>query len=430
MANEPSWDDILGAAPRDDASANRAAGAPGAAAAPDPTAPAPVSSEPAPGSRRALREAAASESSRGRGRSGPPTERRRRRRWPWVLLIIVALVAAGGTAGWVAFEDRIRAVLGWEESNDYSGSGNGTEVEVTIIEGQIGEDIAVALAEAGVTKSFDAFYDLLLSLDDQPVFTPGTYVLQQQMSARAALDALLDPDNRLVLGVAIREGLTVDEFVALLSAGTGIEVAEFEAALVDPVSYGIPAEAPGFEGYLFPANYQFDPGQTPREIIQELVDRTFQSLDAAGVPVADRHRVLTIASLIQREARLGDDFYKVSRVIQNRLDAGMRLEFDSTAHYGAGSDTGSVFTTDEERAAVNDYNTYVIPGLPIGPIAAPGDLAIDAAMNPVDGPWVFFVTVDLREGTTVFSTTIGEHEAGVEQLRAWCRVDENADYCD
>src|SRR5690606_2780958 len=115
------------------------------------------------------------------------------------------------------------------------------------------------------------------------------------------------------------------------------------------------------------------PGVDARGIIQTLVNRAFQSLDAAGVPVEERHRVLTIASLIQREARLPDDFYKVSRVIQNRLDEGMRLEFDSTAHYGAGGASGSVFTTDEERAAVNDYNTYVIPGLPVGPIAGAGD---------------------------------------------------------
>ena len=172
---------------------------------------------------------------------------------------------------------------------------------------------------------------------------------------------------------------------------------------------------------MFPATYQFEPGTSAHDILQQLVDRTFLSLNNAGVPEDQRNRVLTIASMIQREARISDDFYKVSRVIQNRLDAGMKMEFDSTAHYGANSQSGSVFTSDAERAAVNDYNTYVIPGLPIGPISAPGDVAIDAAMHPVDGTWLFFVTVNLDTGETVFSDTVREHDRAVAQLREWCR---------
>lgn len=418
MANEPSWDDIFRPEgqeePADPRAAVPGAGAresdPFAVAAADAHATRETPSADAPRSRREARERAAA--------TTPP---RRRRLWPWILLIIVALVGAGGVTGWFVFEEKIRAVLGWEEPNDFAGQGNGTEVEVTIISGQIGEDVARTLLDAGVTKTFDAFYELLLGMTEQPVFVPGTYVLEEEMSAQAALDALLDDANRKINAVAIREGLTIPQYVELLSAGTGIAATDFEAALVDPASYGIPADAPNFEGYLFPANYEFDPGATARDIVQVLVNRTFQSLDAAGVPVERRHEVLTIASLIQREARLPDDFYKVSRVIQNRLAEGMRLEFDSTAHYGAGGASGSVFTTDEERAAVNDYNTYVIEGLPIGPIAGAGDLAIDAAMNPVDGPWLFFVTVNLDTGETVFTTTADEHLAAVEQLRQWCR---------
>lgn len=423
--NEPSWDEIFRS--RDD----------------PPTRTVPSSPEPTVPGQSTVRATdpfavAAAEAQRAQQRDipsdDPPTRRelrerdgrrgrRRRRVWPWVLVILLALVGAGAATAWIMFEDRIRDVLGWAEPNDYVGDGNGTEIEVTIVSGQIGSDVAQTLVDAGVTKTFDAFYDLLLGLgDDAPAFTPGTYRLEGEMSAQAALDALTDPANRLVNAVNIREGLTIPEYLELLEAGTGIPAAEFEAALDDPASYGIPAEAPNFEGYLFPANYQFDPGVDARGIIQTLVNRAFQSLDAAGVPVEERHRVLTIASLIQREARLPDDFYKVSRVIQNRLDEGMRLEFDSTAHYGAGGASGSVFTTDEERAAVNDYNTYVIPGLPVGPIAGVGDTAIDAAMHPVDGPWIFFVTVNLETGETVFSETIAQHEAGVQQLRQWCRT--------
>lgn len=438
--NEPSWDDIFRSP--DDEPARPATPL---SASPEPTVPgyrvrasdpfAVAAAEAQTSTRRERREQTGGEpggppsdtltrrelreQTGGRGRDG---RIRKRRVWPWVLVALLALGIGGVATVWVAFEDRIRDVLGWEEPDDYTGDGNGTDVEVTITAGQIGEDVAQSLADAGVTKSFDAFYDLLLSLGDSaPAFAPGTYRLEEEMSAQAALDALQDPENVIINAVNIREGLTIPEYVELLAAGTGIPAADFEAALVDPASYGIPAEAPNFEGYLFPANYQFDPGLDARGIVQQLINRTFQSLDAAGVPVEQRHTVLTIASLIQREARLPDDFYKVSRVIQNRLAQGMRLEFDSTAHYGAGGSTGSVFTTDEERAAVNDYNTYVIPALPIGPIAGAGDRAIDAAMHPADGPWMFFVTVNLETGETVFTETVAQHEAAVEQLRAWCR---------
>jgi len=136
--------------------------------------------------------------------------------------------------------------------------------------------------------------------------------------------------------------------------------------------------------------------------------------------------------MIQREAGSNpDDFYKVSRVFQNRLDDGWNLESDATVGYGADT-LDTVFTTDEDRAdASNPYNTYANPGLPIGPIGLPGDLAIDAALNPVEGPWFFFVTIDLATGETVFSETIDEHESAVELLREWCNASvENGTYCD
>src|SRR5690606_6355645 len=120
-------------------------------------------------------------------------------------------------------------------------------------------------------------------------------------------------------------------------------------------SLGIPADAPNIEGYLFPATYTFDPGVDAKTVLQVLVNRTFQSLDAAGVAPEDRAGILTIASLIQREAGVNrDDFYKVSRVIQNRLDKGMQLQFDSTSHYGYvwahgdREDGGGVFSSKAE----------------------------------------------------------------------------------
>ena len=152
-----------------------------------------------------------------------------------------------------------------------------------------------------------------------------------------------------------------------------------------------------------------------------VVDRMNQALDEAGVKDADKLKVLTLASIIQKEGGNEDDFYKVSRVFTNRIDAGMLLQSDATVRYGAGGD--SIFTTAAERGdATNPYNTYVHPGLPVGPIAAPGDAAINAALNPVDGPWIYFVLINGETGETTFSTTLAEHNAAVKVWQAWLRA--------
>lgn len=351
----------------------------------------------------------------------PPREKRSRRGLIGTiiaLLVVVGLVASGLYV-WNTFEPQIRAVMGWEEPNDFEGSGTG-EVLVTIADGETGSDISDTLASSGVTKTAEAFYKLLLAQDEDVVFQPGVYRLAKEMSAQSALDALQDPANKIERTAVIREGLTGATIIEELSAATDIPVEDFEAAIEDPTQYGVPENAVSMEGWLFPATYTFDPGLTATQVVKTLVDRTISSLDSAGVPVEDRERVLTIASIIQREARQADDFYKVSRVIQNRLDDGMRLEMDSTAQYGVNEASGSVWSSAEALGSDNPWNTYQRDGLPVGPIASPGDVAIDAAMHPADGSWIFFVTVNLDTGETVFSNTIAEHDAAVAQLRAWC----------
>ena len=387
----------------------------------------------APPRRSALRDQEAPPTDRRAARRALTDERspRRRRVWPWVLgtLLVLAGLAGGAVAlAWANFEPQIREVFGFELPNDYEGTGNGTEVLVTITPGEIGADIATTLEEQGVTMTYDAFYNLLLA-DASIAFQPGTYGLQEEMSAQSALEILVDPANRVESTATIREGLRAGQVIEILSAATGVPLPDYEIAIADLAGLGLPPEAPTVEGYLFPATYTFEPGTAAVDQVRRLVSETFTRLDARGVPAEDRHRILTIASLVQSEARLTDDFYRVSRVIQNRLDDGWRLEFDSTAQYGSAQADGSVFSTQETLDADNPYNTYVIEGLPIGPIGNPGDLAVDSAIAPADGPWVFFVTIDLDTGETVFSETIAQHEEGVAQLRAWCRDNSGNSAC-
>lgn len=371
------------------------------------------------------------------GHPPPPKNKRRRRIGGWIALGIVLLVLGGAAAGtwyvWNTYEDKIREVMGWEEPKDFeAGMANG-EAFVTIESGDTGGPISQSLYDAGVTMTPDAFYDFLIDEGRNPMFQPGVFKLQKQMTSEAALAALLDPANKQEFTAQIPEGFTVDGTLQRLSEGTGIPLEEFQAAVADPAAYGVSVDpaivAAGgnpLEGWLFPATYTFQPGVTAQSAIQTLVDRTIQSLDAAGVPVEDRQRVLTTASIIQREARYEADMQKVATVIENRLDPSNQetfglLQMDSTAQFGFGEmHAGSASTSEEAQYDPNPWNTYVHPGLPIGPISNPGDVAINAAMNPADGPWLYFVTVNLDTGETVFTSNLADHNRAVAQWQSWC----------
>jgi UPF0755 protein len=402
VSTEPSWGDIFNGQPQ------------------------PAAQRP-PITRRELREAESAASKGGRSSGGngtgsgygaPPKKRKRRLGWLWALLVIIVLGAGAFGGAWVLFEDKVRTVMGWELPDDYTTAGNGEEALVVIKSGDIGSDIAKTLHEAGVTMTSKVFYQLLLSLDPAPTFIPGTYALQKEMSAESALAALQDPANVVVSKVTIPEGTTIKGTLQKLSDGTGIPLEEFQAAADDYTQFGVPAKAPGIEGFLFPATYKFEPADSATVILQKMVDRTFQSLDAAGVAEKDRLKILSFAALIQKEGGSTKDFYKVARVFQNRIDQGMLLQSDATVRYGAGGN--SIFTTAKERAdAKNIYNTYVHKGLPAGPICAPGDAAIDAALHPAKGSWLYFVLVNGETGETKFSNTLAQHNAAVQQWQAW-----------
>jgi len=356
-----------------------------------------------------------------------------RRRGPWGCLVGLVIVAAL-VAGAVFFlQGPINALIErFTPAADYTGAGTG-EVIFMIHDGETGSDIAENLVDEGVTASYDAFYDLLLEQTPEPEFHPGAYQLAERMSSQAALDALTDPANKLENTFVIPEGTALPDVLVAITEGTGIPIEELQAAAAEPpANYGLPAEATTLEGFLFPATYTLDPGIDAHGVLQTLVDRQFEALDAAGVPADQRWKTIVLASIVQREAGSNtEDFPKVARVFQNRLDQGMNLESDATVAYGTGN-THTVWTTDAERAdASNLYNTYANPGLPVGPIGNPGDVAINAAFHPADGTWLFFVPVNLATGETVFSTTVEEHEAAVAQLQEWCAAsEENAAYCE
>ncbi len=295
---------------------------------------------------------------------------------------------------------------------DYVGQGEGTVV-IVIEDGDLGEDVARKLVAADVVKSFDAIYRPMLSSD--LVIYPGHYEFPLQIPGAEALRILLEA-KPITQSVTIPEGFQVAQIVPTLSDALSIPEPELFAA-VDAANERFPG--PTLEGYLFPATYQFAPDVTAEFVIEQMLDRTLQELAKWDVGLDDSLELMTLASIIQEEARLKEDFYKVSTVFNNRLGRGMLLQTDpSVKYYYEGSiDSFQQGVADTD----NPYNTYVYPGLPPGPISSPGSLAIEAALNPAPGDYLFFVTINLNSGETIFSETLREHEKAVELYRKWLR---------
>ena len=341
-----------------------------------------------------------------------------------MLLLAVVLVGGACYAAFSVLSPMVSGLFTQSESADFAGPGEG-EVEVVVEPGQTGEAIATTLRDAGVVKSRSAYLDVATS-DPKPAaaIQPGTYVLLKGMTAQDAFDTLADPGNRDVNRTTIREGLWTAETFAALSKSTGVPVAEYEKAAKDAKAIGLPTEAEGdVEGWLFPSTYEFSDDATATEQLNTMVSQTVKVLEEAGIDRKDWQRTLTIASIVEGEVNGDADRAKVARVILNRLDDGPPnfglLQMDSTVHFVA-QERGKAGTTNAQRASDSPYNTYKVQGLPPGPIGNPGAASIEAAANPADGHWHFFVTVDPGTGETKFAVTQEEHDLNVKQFQAWC----------
>lgn len=366
------------------------------------------------------------------GGKPPPAGRRRatpqKSKGPWVkrllILIIVVVLVFGGYKAWG------QAATWLNGPADYSGQGTGNVV-VQVTPGANGLVIANALKAAGVVKSAEAFYQLSLKDPRAQAIQPGFYTLRKQMSADWALRELTDKANRVEGRVTIPEGSRVGQIVSAIVSGTDITEGALTAALRKPDTLGLPAAARNNpEGYLFPATYTVEPGTSATQLLQSMVKKTLaveQDLDIGTRAKAlglSAEEVLTVASLLEYEAKKDEDYPKVARVLYNRIKAGMRLQLDSTVSFVSKRE-GDVFTTEAERANKSAYNTYQNLGLPPGPIGSPGEKTIEAALNPAAGDWLYFVAVNLDTGETVFSTTFAEHNRAVAKLQEFCRGSES-----
>ncbi|MGH3661092.1 MAG: endolytic transglycosylase MltG [Micromonosporaceae bacterium] len=369
----------------------------------------------------------------------PPRPRRHRRRRESergrsaatliITLVILGLLAG---AGWFGFI-KVRDVL---SPPDYAGPGAG-EVSVQVKEGDTATDIGNELYRKGVVASSAAFINV--AEDDQRSLgiQIGMYQMQKRMPAEAALEALLDPKNKLVDRVTVPEGQSNFKVYRALSEHLDIPVREFLKLDKRPEDFGIDKswfgrsddkKAPEtLEGFLYPASYEFGPDTTAAQALQAMVDKFIavaEELDLQNVAQQKgitAYDAMIVASLGEAEV-IPKDLPKVTRVVYNRLespDAWMKkLQFDSTTNYwlerqGGARKDSSGLTHGELNDPDNPYSTHAHAGLPPGPIGNPSGKALEAAVNPAKGDWLFFVAIK-KDGSSAFAASYEEHKANIE----------------
>jgi peptidoglycan lytic transglycosylase G len=279
-------------------------------------------------------------------------------------------------------------------------------------------DIARRLYAAGVIRSRAGFVLLAFARGSARQLKAGEYefarggstldVLTQIEAGRVKQHAVLHPE-----GATVTELARVLESERLATAAAVARAASDRALLAT-----LMIEGPSVEGYLFPDTYQFVRGMTPDEILTRMVQR-FRA--KVGPDLASRaqargltvHQLLTLASIIEREAVARDEMRTISAVFWNRLKLNMPLQADPTVQYATGKERRAL--TRADLATEHPFNTYRHAGLPPGPIASPGLAAIEAALDPAPVKYLYFVAVDDQRHH--FSSTLGEHNAAVARYR-------------
>lgn len=283
---------------------------------------------------------------------------------------------------------------GVESAPDYALGVAGPEVIVEILPGETGSQIGSKLASLDVVKSSLAFFRVAVADERSARIAPGEHRIETKIPAQVALEQLLDPD-RIPNLIVVRDGERLSEIQE--------SIVRFGIAKMDISKALTVAKAPkGFatkslEGFLYPAHYSFNKGKTADEIVDAMLKKfTYATRDIKWkYEEFSPYQLLTIASLVQTEGT-PDVFGRVARVIYNRLEKGMPLQFDSTVHYALNR-RGEIRVSIADTKVQSRYNTFIYRGLPPGPIGSPTRPAIDATLNPDVGDWLYFVTVKPKE---------------------------------
>ena len=360
------------------------------------------------------------------------------------VLIVIGLVTMGWNSVYEAF------LMPVDPENTQT-------VRFTIESGDSISEIGENLEKAQLLRNRTVFRYLVQFLGVTDKISYGTFDLSPSMDVNAIIDELSSGSQNAERTITIIPGWTVEDIADYLYAEGAIQSREEflnlcrDAAPFAEMSYPIKlAQDMGtlsgrkyqLEGYLAPDTYRVFRNASAQQIVSTLVEQTNTVIDEVYYadtiqyevdPETGEYRevvryrnddltldeIIILASIIEKEAANTEDYARVSAVFTNRMNAGMRLESDPTATYLLGVD--KLALSDEETSAVNNYNTYVIDGLPVGPICNPSAAAMEAALYPdveyVDEGYLYFCAKEPTSGELAFARTLEEHEANVAKYR-------------
>ena len=353
----------------------------------------------------------------------PEGPRHRGRSWIAILLSVGVLAMIG-----LGVKFALENIPDFGGPADYVGEGT-DPVEARVEDGETLAEIGRTLKDLGVVASVDAWLEATKQEPRSKSIGPGLYDMRKEMSAQAAVERMIDPESRIIDRLLLREGLRFPQSIEAISDATGISEKKLVAA-AEGGKIGLPKYASdNAEGFLFPATYQLEKGESATDVLSRLVDRWDEAAATIGLEAGAAKNGITpyeamiIASLIQSEGH-PEDFDKVARVIYNRLDEATwggtygYLQMDATVNYALGKSDINL-TTEELQNTDSPFNTYTNPGLPPTPINSPGEAAMEAALNPADGDWLYYVTVNPDTGETKFTADYNEFLGFKSELSEW-----------
>lgn len=336
----------------------------------------------------------------------------RRKRRSLTRMVSFALVAAACVGGWYVY-------------GSYAGGGSvaapsSTAARVVVPRGATVRDVSRRLADAGAIRAPRLFRTYASIGGRDRRIKPGTYAFARNAGWKAALEALV-AGRGIVHTIIIPEGFDLRDIVPLLARSLDVPEDSVRAAATD-TSWQHELDVPlaSLEGYLFPATYTFAEGTTAREAVNAMLEKF--EVEWASIPDAkarlqalaiSRHDAITMASIVETEAKRAEERPIIAAVYWNRMRKGMKLQADPTVQYALPAHVGRVLFKDLE--VESRFNTYKYEGLPPGPIASPGRAAIQAALNPATVPYLYFVAHP--DGHHEFRTTFSEHEKAIAMLK-------------
>lgn len=340
--------------------------------------------------------------------------RRKKRWWRWLLAVLLLVILGGGLAGWWANRWMQAAMEPVNPATTDS-------VNITISPGASPVQIANQLQERGLIHSSWFFQVYARYTDQDRRLRAGEYVLSPAMSLRQMIQQLVEGRVK-TYSFTIPEGYTVREIAILLARqGVAPEAEFYQLAATGQVGVdwvaGLPDVPVRLEGYLFPDTYQITRETSTVAIIRMMLAR-FETVYTPLKPQIKAlgltdHQAVTLASIVESEARVSAERPVIAAVYLNRLSRGMLLQADPTVQYALPQPKPRLLYADLE--VDSPYNTYRNPGLPPGPIAAPGQASLQAVANPSSVDFLYFVAQN--DGSHIFSRTLNEHNAARRRVR-------------